>query len=228
MFACETEEHRPSKSRKRKGRKGGGIEAGGREHALNSASACYQWQSSSTIAINQARSPPHFVITNQLPQDNSPGPYWPLTTTVIHDMVMPRHRLLNECPLRRGPNSAQCHVGVTTRHVNGPLRTCHDIYQWRSTPLTPSTAATTMTPPISLSTPDTHADGRHNVMVDDDDTTQQRTMTAQHDATRNDHEVTRRRVHHCLLLLLLYDHCCCSWLYQVVISVLIIPVRLLV
>jgi hypothetical protein len=53
--------------------------------------------------------------------------------------------------------------------------------------------------------------------------------TARHDAMRNEHEVTRRLVHHrLLLLLLLYDHFCCSWLYQVVISVLIIAVSLLV
>ncbi|KIK01223.1 hypothetical protein K443DRAFT_7061 [Laccaria amethystina LaAM-08-1] len=89
--------------------------------------------------------------------DNDPGPYQPLTTTVTHDsndVVTPRHQLLNECSQRRSPNPAQRHVGVTTWQVNGPVRTCHDVYRWRSTPLAPSTAATTTTPPISLSTRD--------------------------------------------------------------------------
>jgi hypothetical protein len=74
-----------------------------------------------------------------------------------------------------------------------------------------------------------HAVGTRDVTVDDNNTTQWRTTTARHDATHNDHEVPRRHVrHHWLPSLLLYDHCCCSWLYQVVISVLIIAVSLLV
>ncbi|KIK04965.1 hypothetical protein K443DRAFT_4159 [Laccaria amethystina LaAM-08-1] len=113
MYACQ--KTAPAGSRKRQTneeqRKGGGIEPGGREHPLKSACPRYRWQSSSTIAIDQA----YFVATNHFHRktayDRLP------TTTMAHDdndMVTPCHRLVNEHPPRRQPIVAPTQLNATS------------------------------------------------------------------------------------------------------------------
>jgi hypothetical protein len=97
-----------------------------------SAYTHYRWKSSSTIAIDQAGSPPLFVTTNhfhsKMFQDLTVHPPPPHNEQYGDTTSLTAERAPATSTTLRCPNSAQHHI-----MVNGTLQTCHNVYWWQST-----------------------------------------------------------------------------------------------